>query len=292
MGIPKDGAALVTLAGHPICTIAGKPDLPFLARQLEYLRNYADLRLDRLSEINQQIYDLLSFMGALGRLDSGQKAKTLEFLTIVQKLTFDVEMRVKHACWCPRPIDLSDYVMPMIQTPDHSSFPSGHASESFALATALDIIQRPESTLKDGLANWRLPFRLAHRIAVNRTVAGVHFPVDSAAGSVLGIAIGAGLCALGKATLTESNKALLKSFVFEPLLISTQDGKAGEEASEAEDNPFQFGATEDFETGWLRNASEQMPEDTEIDMGAMPILGTYWQMIAGEWHRSASGDEV
>ena len=35
-----------------------------------------------------------------------------------------------------------------------------------------------------------LPFKVAARIAENRTVAGVHFPVDSLAGAVMGIAIG------------------------------------------------------------------------------------------------------
>ena len=32
--------------------------------------------------------------------------------------------------------------------------------------------------------------RQAARVAINRTIAGVHFPVDSAAGQVLGLALG------------------------------------------------------------------------------------------------------
>ena len=40
-------------------------------------------------------------------------------------------------------------------------------------------------------------FRLATRIAINRTVAGLHYPIDSACGAVLGIALGEYLAKLG-----------------------------------------------------------------------------------------------
>jgi hypothetical protein len=49
-----------------------------------------------------------------------------------------------------------------------------------------------------------LPFRLAARIADNRTVAGVHFPVDSAHGALLGLACGLAVLAVcheGETTL-------------------------------------------------------------------------------------------
>ena len=42
----------------------------------------------------------------------------------------------------------------------------------------------------DAVHNEALVMRLAHRLATNRTIAGVHFPTDSMAGAFLGISIG------------------------------------------------------------------------------------------------------
>ena len=97
-------------------------------------------------------------------------------------------MPVKHYCRSLRPIDMSSMVHPIVQTPDHSSFPSGHAMETFAAATVLDRLARGRAYDPDGRLS--LPFQIAHRIATNRTVAGVHFPIDSMAGALIGCRIG------------------------------------------------------------------------------------------------------
>ena len=47
----------------------------------------------------------------------------------------------------------------------------------------------------------KLLWKMAERISVNRTVAGVHYPIDSWAGATLGCAVGGvilALCGLGK----------------------------------------------------------------------------------------------
>jgi hypothetical protein len=73
----------------------------------------------------------------------------------------------------------------MILTPGHSSFPSGHSTESFVAAYVLwKLVLQPTPLRCEEL------MRQAARIAINRTVAGVHFPVDSVAGQLLGLTLG------------------------------------------------------------------------------------------------------
>jgi hypothetical protein len=81
----------------------------------------------------------------------------------------------------------------MIETPGHSSYPSGHAIESHCIAFVLACLAkyREEQVgappAEDAIKHLE---RLAARITINRTVAGVHFPVDNAAGAKLGMTLG------------------------------------------------------------------------------------------------------
>ena len=79
----------------------------------------------------------------------------------------------------------------MIQTPIHGSFPSGHCTECFAVARVLyELVS--ETSAAGAAAKRQLReqlLRQAARIAINRTVAGVHYPVDSLAGQLLGLGV-------------------------------------------------------------------------------------------------------
>jgi membrane-associated phospholipid phosphatase len=102
-------------------------------------------------------------------------------------------MIAKHHLACRRPDRLGAGVMPMITTPGHGSFPSAHAAEAFAVRTVLDgLLDHP-----DVVTHYTEPGRRkellkkqAERIAVNRTVAGMHYPIDTWAGAALGEAVG------------------------------------------------------------------------------------------------------
>ncbi len=192
-----------------------RPDPGVFASQLRWLRNYADLRADRINEIHIQMSDLLSFFGAVGFLNGSRRKYTLELLYTMLRQVVRVGYRTKHYCRAPRPIDLSDQVNPIIQTPDHSAFPAGHATESFAIAAVLDILMNKRSdpsnfdlgfvskdpgngTPVSDFPGFPMHYRVAARITVNRTVAGVHFPVDNMSGAVLGCRLAQAFHALAK----------------------------------------------------------------------------------------------
>ena len=91
----------------------------------------------------------------------------------------------------------------MIYTPLHGTLPSGHATEAFISAIVLWHVLaaagRKASPKKHGTPYNEPGYmrglleqlvELAARIATNRTIAGVHFPVDNVAGAVLGLALG------------------------------------------------------------------------------------------------------
>ena len=73
---------------------------------------------------------------------------------------------------------------PLVELPSTSSFPSGHATVSFACATVLAL----------AVPRLRAPlFVLAALIASSRVYVGVHYPFDVLAGAVLGLLLGVGI---------------------------------------------------------------------------------------------------
>ena len=88
-----------------------------------------------------------------------------------------------------RPQDLVPGFRSLIVAADRFSFPSGHTSGAFLLATALAVVYgSPMASL----------YAWAVGVALSRVVLGVHFPGDTVAGALMGTAITL-LCAAGLA---------------------------------------------------------------------------------------------
>jgi membrane-associated phospholipid phosphatase len=179
------------LAYRNLATIV-RPDQGVFDSQLSFIRDYADLRPDRTSEILTQLGASAIFLGSVVHLHPDRTPRTLELLAAALRLANFVHMRLKHALACPRPIEYSEQVQPMILTPGHGSLPSGHATEAFIASTVLwHLLAAPTAHPVYGRREaCEQLMRLSARIAINRTVAGLHFPVDSVAGALLGLTLG------------------------------------------------------------------------------------------------------
>jgi membrane-associated phospholipid phosphatase len=89
-------------------------------------------------------------------------------------LNYVVKLIVKR----PRPV--LEGLPPLGGAPSSLSFPSAHATSSFAVATAM--------TRVDPLG--ALAFVLAFALALGRPYLGMHYPSDVLAGALLGVALG------------------------------------------------------------------------------------------------------
>lgn len=184
------------------------PESGKIAEQMAGVRSAMDLRADRLPEILSQTDGFSAFFAAQMPYGLNRRPCTVHLIGALYDRVIGVEQRMKHLCSVPRPVDLSPRVQPVITTPGNSAYPSGHATESFAHATILAALRLsgarvPDDALIDTILARPSPaseaapvtegevllFRLAARIADHRTAAGVHYPVDSAHGALLGFGV-------------------------------------------------------------------------------------------------------
>jgi hypothetical protein len=79
--------------------------------------------------------------------------------------------------------------MPPIDPPGHAAFPSGHATQAHLIALCLEVVM-PATIIPVDINGVPQPDQgplrqMAHRIARNREVLGLHYPSDSVAGKTL-----------------------------------------------------------------------------------------------------------
>lgn len=149
-------------------------------------------REDRLPEILSQAANLWAFFESITGVSLQQAPAFGELLLAAEDWALKILMLLKHNVAALRPVQRSSLVRPVIPTPGHGSLPSGHATIAAMNTELLRLMMYPTGPS----ARAEALDRLARRIAFNRVVAGVHFPVDSQAGYALGHQLARVLAAL------------------------------------------------------------------------------------------------
>jgi membrane-associated phospholipid phosphatase len=234
-------------------------------KQLDLVAAYADLRADRAAEILDQRAPPIVFWSAVAGLTAHRHKKTLQLIDLVFSLCVLVEMRFKHIFAIIRPVQFSPQIQPMIETPGHGSWPSGHATEAFAVAVLLELLMdaAPDAgNPPNGSRSHEQLQRLAARIATNRVVAGLHFPVDSAVGRLLGTA-------LAEFLVARATGARVHERGFDGRLFEGADGAALD---------FSLHQSMDHTHGhaYTRSAST-------VAVGNAPLLNWLWEEARKEW---------
>lgn len=189
--------------------------------QADAVADRADRRADRMPEIYVQIDDLWPFWQALTHIEPLGAPRTFELLRVALQFVTRVVMQLKQTVDCPRPSEVNQLIIPVIEVPGHGSLPSGHATSAYMLsgvmAGLLGLRHRPTHLMSDLLK--RLAFRVAH----NREVAGVHYPMDSAAGRVLGTVLAEYFCT--SAQYDEHARGIFKGAEFDPRDWTADDSR-------------------------------------------------------------------
>lgn len=114
---------------------------------------------------------------ALAILDGGQREAWL-ICAALGPVAIGLNYAVKLAVRRPRPV--LEGLPPLGGAPSSLSFPSAHATSSFAVATAMARVEPLGA----------LAFMLAIALSLGRPYLGMHYPSDVLAGAALGVGLG------------------------------------------------------------------------------------------------------
>ncbi len=212
-----------------------------LSNQVSFVQHYVEQRGDRAGEILTQLTTLTDFFTSIVGVPTGRASHLVELLSLTQEIAGMCVMPAKHMLACRRPDELDCRLMPLVPTPAHGSQPSGHATQAIAIATVLNTLlqevegnRRGDPTKRQILINAQ-----AHRIAVNRTVAGLHYPMDNWAGAVVGHGIGRIIASLGQTSVDPATPLVHEMDRLRA--DSNQIKDMAEFDSEKETDPSEFG---------------------------------------------------
>ena len=161
----------IDIEGYPKLLNDGKGE------QLLQVIDHAVDREERFFEIMDQHQGDGAIKYWLGMLDidAASDPATYLLIRVARRVGEVVVMCLKEQYGIARPSQVCPAIIPMVDPPVTPSFPSGHALQSRLISKCLEAAGRP-------LTQRNLLFKLAERVAENRVIAGLHYPLDNLAG--------------------------------------------------------------------------------------------------------------
>jgi acid phosphatase (class A) len=121
------------------------------------------------------------YAGVLGpNFSKAKMPLTADLLDKAEKDTHNLTEEAKRLWDRDRPPHQDGRITPLIKVPSSASYPSGHATRAVLWARVLAVLSPKD---KEAL------LERARLVALDRVIAGVHYPTDVAAGMALGDAI-------------------------------------------------------------------------------------------------------
>ena len=188
-------------------------------KQLQEVMALSDEREARFAEIIDQHTGEGALKYWLGMLMiDASSPRTLQLVHVGRRLGELVVMCLKDHFGEPRPSQVCPAIVPMIDPPITPAYPAGHALQSHLISKLIEASYRVVSQS-------HVLFALSHRVAENRVVAGLHYPIDNEAGVVAAEAVYAKLM---------SDEAKLRCDKFRALLDAARDENTPKPQTEPE----------------------------------------------------------
>jgi acid phosphatase (class A) len=135
-----------------------------------------DKRAERTQEILDQDEGIAAYFAQALMLSPASHPNTLKILNMAYFVGLMVAVHFKLTFNRARPQQVYPALVPLINPPQHASYPSGHSLQSHMIALALaEVMPWAEEIL----------VALADRIGENREIAGVHWKSDTDAGRAI-----------------------------------------------------------------------------------------------------------
>jgi hypothetical protein len=144
-------------------------------------------RADAMGEILAQAGSFVGDFAGLLDCNTVSHAKTIELISACVSIAGFAGQHFKQVNDRRRPSHVAPALKPPIDVPGHGSYPSNHAAQAFLVMDALGAVFGTKKGAAERAQNAAMPAvrALAARIAVNREIAGVHYPSDTEAGREL-----------------------------------------------------------------------------------------------------------